>query len=187
MIDYALELDLSEHDTLRIGILSDTHGTLNPHIEAFIQQCDIALHAGDMMGAASLRALKPKMGQVYAVKGNNDARSTWDRADHAMLDNIPDQLTLNLAGGTLVMEHAHRVWDHDIENIHSALRRDHPDALLIIYGHTHIRTINDQALPHIVNPGAAGKVRVHQGPSCLELNISGGKWEICEHIFPIET
>lgn len=183
MIDYALELDFSEHDSLIIGILSDTHGSLNPDVEAFIAQCDIALHAGDIMGAASLTALKPKMGHTIAVKGNNDAHSTWNLEDHYMLDEIPDQVTLNLPGGTLVMEHAHRVWDHEVANIHAALRRDHPDVQLIVYGHTHIRTIDDQIEPPVVNPGAAGKVRVHSGPSCLELTVNADKWEIREHVF----
>lgn len=185
MIDYALELDLSEHDSLTIGILSDTHGSLNPDIEAFIAQCDIALHAGDIMGAASLTALKPKMGHTFAVKGNNDAYSTWEAEDHALLDEIPDQITLNLPGGVLVMEHAHRVWDHEVKNIHRALRRDHPDVQLIVYGHTHVLTIDDQAEPAVVNPGAAGKVRLHAGPSCLELTVNADKWEIREHVFSV--
>ena len=187
MIDYALELDFSEHSSLSIGILSDTHGYLNPDVEAFITQCDIALHAGDMMGASSLTALKPKMGHTIAVKGNNDAHSTWDQADHAMLDNIPDQVTLTLPGGILIMEHAHRVWDHEVENIHHALRRDHPGVQLIVYGHTHIRTIDNRAEPTVVNPGAAGKVRVHSGPSCLELTVNADKWEIREHLFAKEA
>jgi len=186
MNDYSVEIDLSEHDALTIGILSDTHGSLNPDIEAFIQQCDIALHAGDMMGADSLRALKPKMGQTFAVKGNNDAHSTWEPEDHAILDDIPDQVTLHLPGGMLVMEHAHRVWDRDVGLIHQALRRDHPDVELIVYGHTHIRTIDDQRHPPVINPGAAGRVRVHDGPSCLELRVNADKWEIREHLFQVD-
>jgi putative phosphoesterase len=183
MIDFSLALDFSEHDSLVIGIVSDTHGFLNPDIAHFITRCDIALHAGDIMGADSLNALRPRLGHTLAVKGNNDAHSTWAVCDHAQLDEIPDVVELSLPGGTLVMEHSHRFWDRDVNSIHSALRQAHPDAQMIVYGHTHIRTIDNSQEPTVVNPGAAGQTRVHDCPSCLQLMVSVDKWEIQEHLF----
>jgi len=183
VIDYTLALDLSDHDSLVIGILSDTHNCLNGAIAEFISQCDIALHAGDIMGSGSLNALQPRLGLTLAVKGNNDAHSTWAEADYAQLDDIPDVVELNLPGGKLVMEHSHRFWDRDIKTIHQALRREHPEAQMVVYGHTHIRTIDNSELPTVVNPGAAGETRVHDGPSCLQLDVSTDKWEIQEHLF----
>ena len=183
MIDHKLSLDFSDHESLKIGIISDTHGKLDAGIAQFIKQCDIALHAGDIMGAAPLNDLQPKLGHTIAVKGNNDAPSTWAPDEHDMLDDIPDMVELNLPGGILVMEHSHRMWDRDVEKIHQNLRTEHPDAQLIIYGHTHIRTIDDSAQPMIANPGAAGETRVHDGPSCLELTISADKWELQERFF----
>jgi putative phosphoesterase len=183
MIDFSLALDFSEHDSLVIGIVSDTHGFLNPDITHFITGCDIALHAGDIMGADSLNALRPRLGHTLAVKGNNDAQSTWAVCDHAQLDEIPDVVELSLPGGTLVMEHSHRFWDRDINKTHQALRRAHPDAQMIVYGHTHIRTIDNSQEPTVVNPGAAGQTRVHDCPSCLQLMVSVDKWEIQEHLF----
>ena len=183
MLDYSLALDFSDHDSLKIGILSDTHGSLNPAIEEFIRHCDIALHAGDIMGAAPLRAMQPRLGHTLAIRGNNDAPSTWHSDDHAMLEEIPDLLELELPGGKLVMEHSDRFWNPDFERIHQALRSEHPDAQIIVYGHTHIRTVDDSQVPVLVNPGAAGSVRVHDGPSCLELRVSAEKWEIQEHLF----
>jgi len=183
MIDYTLALDFSEHESLTIGIVSDTHGKLNNDIANFISRCDIALHAGDVMGASSLKALQPRLGHTLAVKGNNDAHSTWAENDHAQLDEIPDVVELELPGGKLVMEHSHRFWDRDSSNIHRALRNQHPDAQLVVYGHTHIRTIDDSQQPTVVNPGAAGETRVHDSPSCLQLDVSADKWEIQEHLF----
>jgi len=183
MIDFTLALDLSDHQSLVIGILSDTHGVLNGDIAELITHCDIALHAGDIMGADSLNSLQPRLGTTLAVKGNNDAPSTWAEVDHAQLREIPDVVELTLPGGILVMEHSHRFWDHDVKNIHQALRDAHPDAQLIVYGHTHIRTIDESREPTIVNPGAAGETRVHDGPSCLKLKVSTDKWEIQEYLF----
>ena len=185
MNPYSIELDFSEHESLTIGILSDTHGVLNPDVADFIKGCDIALHAGDMMGAHTLLGLAPKLGHVIAVKGNNDIPETWQAEDHTQLTEIPDEVKLNLPGGTLIMEHAHRVWNKEISNMHIALREDHPEADLIVYGHTHIRTVDDSAEPMVLNPGAAGEVRVHAGPSCVELTVNADKWEIKEHVFPM--
>ncbi len=188
MIDFTMALDYSEHDSLVIGIVSDTHGILNAEIAKFITQCDIALHAGDIMGAESLNALKPKFGSGHtlAVKGNNDALTTWEEPDYAQLNEIPDVLELRLPGGTLVMEHSHRFWDRDVGKIHASLRSAYPDAQMIVYGHTHIRTVDDRQIPMIVNPGAAGLTRVQDGPSCMQLNVSEEKWEIQEHLFNAE-
>ena len=152
MIDFSLALDFSDHDSLVIGILSDTHGSLNDSVADVIERCDIALHAGDIMGAGPLRALSPRLGHTLAVKGNNDAHITWAPEDHAMLDDIPDLLELNLPGGKLVMEHSHRFWDRDVNNIHRSLRQAHSNAALIVYGHTHKRCIDDSQQPMVVNP-----------------------------------
>ena len=100
-----------------------------------------------------------------------------------MLDKIPDMVELNLPGGILIMEHAHRMWDPDIKNMHQSLRNEYPDAQLIVYGHTHIQTIDDSTQPMIANPGAAGKTRVHDGPSCIELTVNAERWDIQVHRF----
>lgn len=184
MIDYSLSLDLSDHDPLVIGIVSDTHGTLNPSVAEAIRGCDIALHAGDIMGAGSLLALEPRLGLRYAVRGNNDVPMTWAIEDRAMLEEIPDLLELVLPGGSLVMEHSHRFWAPDRDEIHHALRREHPDANLIVYGHTHLRCIDHSQHPVVVNPGAAGRIRVHDGPSCLVLKASEERWQLSEQVYP---
>ena len=178
MFDYELALDFSDLPSLKIGVVSDTHGHLNADIARLIRQCDIALHAGDIMGASALRALKPKLNHVIAVKGNNDAPSTWAPQDRHMLDDIPDRVELRLPGGTLMMEHSHRMWDRNTLNIHRTLREEYPGAQLVIYGHTHICTVDDSVVPVVANPGAAGRTRVHNGPSCLLLQVDACRWEI---------
>ena len=183
MIEHSLALDFSDHESLVIGILSDTHGELNSNVANFIKDCDIALHAGDIMGAHCLKALKPKLGVTISVKGNNDAASTWAEEDHPLLDSIPDQVELNLPGGTLIMEHSHRMWNSDFNKIHDSLREYYPDAQLVVYGHTHVRVIDESAKPMILNPGAAGLIRNHGGPSCVKLTANAKKWEITEHLF----
>ena len=56
---------------LRIGIISDTHGSLNPRAYAALADCDHIIHAGDICGPAILRELET-LAPVTAVLGNND-------------------------------------------------------------------------------------------------------------------
>ena len=54
-----------------VGVISDTHGVLNPQAYAGLADCDAIIHAGDIGDPAILRELKT-IGPVYAVLGNND-------------------------------------------------------------------------------------------------------------------
>ena len=56
---------------LRIGIISDTHGTLDPRAYAALADCEHIIHAGDIGGVAILRELET-LAPVTAVLGNND-------------------------------------------------------------------------------------------------------------------
>ena len=157
--------------TLKIGILSDTHGSTHPEIIALINQCDIALHAGDIINEKDLKALQPKQ-QLIAVQGNNDAHIT-------QLKLIEE---LNLAQGKIVMEHGHKHGHYQPD--HDLLRSTHPDAKVIIYGHTHKQVIDNQKTPWVINPGAAGKVRNHGGSKCLVIEIKNTEeWLITPFIF----
>jgi len=54
--------------TLRVGILSDTHGHVCPNVLAVIADCDVAVHAGDIGSAWVLQQLRDVTGAVYAVR-----------------------------------------------------------------------------------------------------------------------
>lgn len=54
-----------------IGIISDTHGTLDPGAYASLAECDYIIHAGDIGGPHVLHELET-LAPVYAVLGNND-------------------------------------------------------------------------------------------------------------------
>ncbi len=161
-------------DSVTVGILSDTHGYLDQRIAEVIRDCDYAIHAGDIMGAHVLDQLQPRK-IVIAVAGNNDIPSMWNRTEAGIVSALPESTNLKLPGGTVRIEHGHRLGgfpDHD------QLRWDHADVKLVVYGHTHKRIIDQQAEPWIVNPGAAGRERTKGGPSCLILSASEAEWTI---------
>ncbi|MCW8831558.1 MAG: metallophosphatase family protein [Gammaproteobacteria bacterium] len=165
--------------SVKVGILSDTHGHLDERIATLIADCDFAIHAGDICGAHILEQLSPRI-DVVAVAGNNDYPSLWHEDETDVVSALPKSTQLQLPGGTIIIEHGHRLGNHPD---HDQFRWDHAEAKLVVYGHTHKRIVDQTAEPWVVNPGAAGKARTHGGPSCLILHASETDWQIETVVF----
>lgn len=167
--------DFSTPSKMKVGILSDTHEEVDEQILAIISDCDIAIHAGDIGNSSVLYSLHPKTGHVIAVAGNNDKPYLWDFKDWQLVKNLPHVMELSLPGGSLVVEHGHK---HDMHRPdHKDLRLAHPQAKLIVYGHTHIQVIDEDEPDNLVlNPGAAGYTRNKGGASCVVLTIDNNDW-----------
>lgn len=168
--------NFSTTSRMKIGIVSDTHEELADQVIAVIDNCDIAIHAGDIGSSQVLETLQPKTGHVIAVAGNNDKPYLWDFKDWQLVNNLPQVQKLSVPGGKIVVEHGH---EHDMHKpAHQDLRAAHPQARLVVYGHTHIQIIDEDAPgQHIINPGAAGYTRNKGGPSCIVLTIDNNVWD----------
>jgi hypothetical protein len=166
-------------NNVTVGILSDSHGFLDPRIAQTVNRCDHIVHAGDIFNARVLQQLQPRKSLV-AVAGNNDFPAVWNEDEADVVNALPPHDTLELPGGLLFVEHGHRLGNHPE---HEQFRSDHAEARLIVYGHTHHRVIDRDAEPWVVNPGASGKVRTHGGPSCMVLHASTDKWKIDTFLF----
>ena len=88
---------------LRIVLLSDTHGFLDPRIQEEVSRSHFAVHAGDIGSEAVLSALRPARG-VVAVRGNNDVAEKWPAADRERLEALPWESRLELPGGDVVVK-----------------------------------------------------------------------------------
>lgn len=161
---------------MRVAILSDTHGYLDPRIAAEVANCDYAVHAGDIGARSVLAALQPRRGKVLAVRGNNDIRDKWPLHELHLLDILPLEAMLNLPGGHLVVVHGDRAGTSQVR--HERLRMAYPKAKIVVYGHSHHLCCDASALPWVLNPGAAGRSRTYGGPSCLILDASVADWQI---------
>jgi len=166
---------------LRVIILSDTHGYLDPRIAELAATCDVAVHGGDVCGAAVLQALRPRTGRVIAVRGNNDVPAKWPPRERALLDSLPAEDALDLPGGRLVAVHGDRAGP--LHARHDWLRRKYPEARLIVYGHSHRLVCDQSQWPWVVNPGAAGRARTFGGPSCVVLAAHVRAWRLEPHRF----
>jgi putative phosphoesterase len=166
---------------VRVAVLSDTHAWLHPAVAELVRECDIAVHAGDICSASILEALEPRMGRVVAVAGNNDVPGRWPDHERDTVAALPRQARVRLPGGILAVEHGEAHGFHTPD--HESLRRAHPDARLIVYGHTHQRVIDNADPPWVLNPGAAGRTRTHGGPSCALLEASETGWRVELRVF----
>jgi len=158
-----------------VAIVSDTHGVLDPRIAECVGRCDYAVHAGDIGAATVLEALRPRLA-VVAVTGNNDVASKWVEGQREVLAALPEEARLALPGGDLVAVHGHRAGAAVAR--HARLRRAYPDARAVVYGHSHRLSVDVDADPWVLNPGAAGRSRTYGGPSCLILRAAVRSWRV---------
>lgn len=172
---------LDSNDSVSVAIISDTHAFLHPEIDLIIRQCDVAIHAGDICNADVLQAMQPTSGEVVAVTGNNDHESIWPADQAEIVNNLPRIASLKLPGGLIKIEHGHVHDMHCPE--HEDLRNAHPEARMVVYGHTHKKIIDDFKMPWVVNPGAAGDTRTRGGASCLVLTATESLWKIDSYRF----
>jgi len=176
-----LTIETLDSEATEIAILSDTHGHLDERIANRVSRADAILHAGDIGSANVIRELGQICDSVFVVAGNNDRAELWPHEDSDVFGSIPQCIRLQLPGGILAMEHGHR--HGHIQPCHDSLRQAHAGARIIVYGHTHKATKDVAVEPWVVNPGAAGNVRTHGGPSCALLFISGSSWFVEHHRF----
>ncbi len=166
----------------RVGILSDTHGVLNPSVLDRLVDCDLVLHAGDIGGAGVIDTLREATGApVVAVRGNNDVSHKWPGGEDDVLSGLEESAYVELPGGRIAMEHGHRIWD--TRNYHRRLRNKYPDVRVVVYGHTHIRVVDTSESPWVVNPGAAGRERTKDGPSCLVVEAAATGWSVEQYCY----
>jgi putative phosphoesterase len=142
-------------NTLRVGVISDTHGLLRPQATAFLRGCDHILHGGDI-GSAQILEQLAALAPVSAVRGNNDTQ--------AWAASLPDTQLLELAG---VRFHV----IHDLKEL-----RIDPGAAavqVIVSGHSHQPSVSERAGVIYLNPGSAGPRRFRLPISVAEIRIEG--------------
>lgn len=167
----------------RVLLLSDTHGRIHPAVVELAAEAELVVHAGDIGSATVLTTLQSTASQLVAVRGNNDTPATWGRKHQEQLRDLPEEVAVDLPGGTLVIEHGHRI--NPASQRHQRLRKKHPAARAILYGHSHRQLIDDEQSPWIVNPGAAGRSRTFGGSGCILLTASSRRWRLQAFQFPL--
>ena len=128
-------------------VLADTHlrtdlSKLPPEVWDHAAAADVILHAGDVVTADLLDALRAHA-PVHAVLGNND---------HDLAGTLPAQLDLDLAGVRIGMIHD----SGPRAGRPARLLRRFPEAQMVVFGHSH-EPVNLAAATGqlLFNPGSA--------------------------------
>jgi predicted phosphodiesterase len=83
---------------MRLLLLSDTHGFVDPRIVALAQSADRVVHAGDIGAAAVLDALRAVAATWSRCAGTTTWRCTRPGERGALA--LPEEATLELPGGS---------------------------------------------------------------------------------------
>lgn len=160
-------------DARRIALLADSHGQVLPTLLERLTRVDLIVHAGDLGSSAVMKALAG-IAPLYAVAGNNDTPQRWPPGEARDCEALAQVLSIDVAGGRLVVIHGHQY--PRVASRHARLRDAFPDARCVVYGHSHRRCLDQDALPWVVNPGASGKARAHGGAGGWLLSVSQTGW-----------
>jgi uncharacterized protein len=128
----------------RIGVLSDTHGRLDPLVLELFAGVDHIIHAGDVLDASILEALA-QLAPVTAVAGN---------LDDGALARLPKEVTGEVRGVRFVVSHKpKRLLKRLAAGKLAAGDGSRPD--LVIWGHLHTPTVEWIEGTLLLNPGTA--------------------------------
>ena len=148
----------------KIGLLSDTHGFIDPKIKKLFADVDEIWHAGDigtLEALVELRTFKP----TRAVWGNID--------DHLIRKDTNEFLRFQVEGVSVLMTHiAGRPGNYAKPALEELMKNGAPQ--LFICGHSHITLVQmDQKFNMLwMNPGACGYKGFHQVKTMLRFCIT---------------
>lgn len=148
---------------MKIGLLSDTHGFLDPKIFEHFQQCDEVWHAGDIGDAEvadRLESFKP----LRAVYGNIDDKDIRTR--------YPEDLIFDCEGLSVWITHIGGTPPRYNPRITKILQTRTPH--IFICGHSHILRIGKDPLRQnmlFINPGAAGNHGFHHMKTIVRFEV----------------
>lgn len=139
--------------SIKVGVISDTHGLLREEVLDVLRTCDHIIHAGDFDNEQIWEELG-ELAPLTAVRGNNDW-SSW-------ASRLPRQRTFTIGGVGFAMAHKR-------EDIPWSLN----DARVIVFGHTH-EYFEDWIEGRLwLNPGSCGWPRYRKSLSMATLTIDG--------------
>lgn len=149
-----------------IGLISDTHGYLDPRVFEHFALCDEIWHAGDI---GSLKI-------IDQIEGFKPARIVFGNIDNKEIQQrTQENLHFEVEGFRIWMTHIGGAPPRYNPQVLPTLRTDPPD--IFICGHSHIlRVIRDKDLKNMlyINPGAAGREGFHKFRTLLRFNLHEG-------------
>ena len=150
----------------KIGLLSDTHGWLNPAVFEFFKDCDEIWHVGDI-GSTDVADALSAFNPLRAVYGNID--------DQKIRLMFPKVNIFTIENVKVMMTHIGGYPNRYEPGIKELIIKEKPN--IFISGHSHIlKVMNDKELNLLhINPGAAGNSGFHKVITMLRFQIDGSE------------
>lgn len=156
---------------MKIGLVSDTHGYLDPQLPSLLTGVDTILHAGDVGSRLLLEDLG-RIAKVHVVRGNVDPAEL----------NLPPALTVRFENLQIEMRHQLPIPQDELERWAdgSALQNLNPERCarfvesfdratkVVVFGHSHRPCLVTIRHKLFFNPGSSGKKRFSL-PRCYGL------------------
>lgn len=149
---------------MKIGVISDTHGFLDPKVQTIFAGVDHILHAGDI-GFATIILELEFIAPVTAVLGNTDSDIHY-----------PLTQTVKLGQKKFLVHHIvnPRALTGSLE---ARIAKDEPD--VVVFGHTHKKFAETVNGILFFNPGYSGKLKfgVERSVAILQCDENGIRHE----------
>ena len=146
-----------EEQTLRVGVISDTHGLLRPEALAAMQGSNVIIHAGDVGKPEILEALE-SIAPTHTVRGNVDYDPWTER--------LPTTAAVEVGGASIFV--VHNIEDLNIEPSTAGFG-------MVVYGHSHKPAIEEEDDVVYLNPGSAGRRRFSLPVSVAHITVTGSE------------
>jgi putative phosphoesterase len=144
----------------KIGLISDTHGSLHPEVFEAFAGVELILHAGDVDSPVVLSDLEV-LAPVLAVRGNMDRSLS--------LTALPTFRLVHWAGRSIALIHN---LDRLGEEL-TARRLQEEEIHVVVFGHTHAQACWREDGCMYVNPGTAKANAVRPGAALLWVGEEG--------------
>jgi uncharacterized protein len=130
----------------RIGVISDTHGYLDPRVPKLFRGVTHIIHAGDVVDGAILGALEA-VAPLTAVSGNVDGDE--------LAASLPSEVTGEIAGVHFVVGHKRKRLMKRLAAGRYAVGPDGAPPDLVVFGHDHVPAAAWIDGTLFLNPGTA--------------------------------
>jgi putative phosphoesterase len=156
------ELQFSQVESPRIGVISDNHGYLDPEVLEVFAGVDAIIHAGDIVDPQILSALA-RVAPLIAVAGNIDGGE--------LAATLPREQTGELGGVRFVVGHKRKRLLKRLAAGKFAADGRPPD--VVIFGHEHVPSAVWVDGTLLLNPGTASSPdEEDDGPTVAILETS---------------
>jgi putative phosphoesterase len=140
---------------IAVGVISDTHGLVRPEAVDALRGSDMIIHAGDVGNPAVIAELRG-MAPTFVVRGNID-KGDWAAS-------LPMTELVEVAGRFFFV--LHEISQLDLDPAAAGFAA-------VVFGHSHMPSIETRAGVLFLNPGSAGPRRFKLPVTVARVSVSG--------------